>query len=67
MGIPLEDTTLIYCDNQLVVMNANLLDFTFKKKINSIPYQFVYYGSAKYEWICGRVVAHENPSYLMIK
>ena len=56
----MEYPTLIYCDNQLVVMNASL-------QINSIAYHFVYEGSEKDEWRCGRLGTDYNPSDLMTK
>ena len=67
MVIPVEDTTFIYCDNQSVVMNTSLPDFKTKKKINYILYHFVYEGSEKDEWRCGRVVIDDNRSDLMTK
>ena len=39
-GIPVEDSTFMYFDNQSVVMNDSLLDSTLKNKINSIAYHF---------------------------
>ena len=61
IGIPLEDPTFIYCDNQSVVMNASLLDSTLKNKINSIAYHFFCKGSAIDEWRCIRVGTGGNP------
>ena len=47
MGIPVEDPTFIYCDNQPVAMNAILQDSTPKNKINSIVYHIFGEGGAK--------------------
>ena len=40
VGIRVEYPTFVYCGNCSVVMEANLLDSTLKKKINSITYYF---------------------------
>ena len=47
LGTPVEDPTFGYCENQSVVMNASLQDFTIKNKSNSIVHHFVCEGNAK--------------------
>ena len=49
MGIPVEDPTLVYWDNQSVVTNASLPYSTLKKKSKSAAYHFVREGNEKYE------------------
>ena len=41
MGIPCEDPTFIYGDNQSVLANTTIPDSTLKKKSQSIAYHFV--------------------------
>ena len=67
MGIPVEDPTFIYWDNQSAVMNTGLPYSMLKNKRNSTAYHFVHEGSEKYEWRCGRVGIDDKPSYLMKK
>ena len=50
MGIPCEDPTFIYGDNQSVLANTTIPDSTLKKKSQSIAYHFVREGTAQDEW-----------------
>ena len=50
MGIPCEDPTFIYGDNQSVLANTTIPDSTLKKKSQSIAYYFVREGTARDEW-----------------
>lgn len=67
MGIPCEEPTFIYGDNQSVLCNTALPDSTLKKKSNSIAYLFVREGVAKDEWRTAYVNTHENPADLLTK
>jgi len=53
MGIPCEDPSFIYGDNQSVLYNTTLLESKLKKKSNSIAYHFVREGAAMKEWLTG--------------
>ena len=50
MGIPCDQPSHIYGDNQSVLANTTMLDSTLKKKSQSIAYHFVHEGSAHGEW-----------------
>ena len=65
MGIPVEDPTFVNCDNQSLATNSSLPEYKIAKKSNYIAYHFVREGSAKYEWMRGRVGTDDNPSDLM--
>jgi hypothetical protein len=67
MGIPCEDPTFIFGDNQSVLWNTTIPDSTLKKKSNSIAYHFVREGCAKDEWRTAYVNTHENPADLLTK
>ena len=67
MGIPCEDPTYIYGDNQSVLANTTIPDSTLKKKSQSIAYHFVREGSARDEWRTTYVNTHENESDLLTK
>ena len=41
MGIPVEDPTFIFGDNQSVLANTNIPESILKKKTQSIAYHFV--------------------------
>lgn len=49
MGIPCDDPTYIYGDNQSVLKNSSMPDSMLKKKSNSIAYNFVREGVAMKE------------------
>ena len=67
MGIPCEEPTFIYGDNQSVLCNSAKPDSTLKKKSNSIAYHFVREGVAKDEWRTAYVKTNENPADLFTK
>ena len=50
MGIPVEEPTYIYGDNQSVLANTKNPHSQLKKKSNSIAYHFVREGCARDEW-----------------
>ena len=67
MGIPCEDPTLIYGDNQSVLSNTSFPDSVLKKKSNAIAYHFVREGCARDEWRTAYVNTHLNPADLLTK
>jgi len=67
MGIPCEDPTFLFGDNQSVLWNTTIPDSTLKKKSNSIAYHFVREGCARDEWQTTYVNTHENPADLLTK
>ena len=67
MGIPCEDPTFFYGDNQSVLANTTIPDSTLKKKSQSIAYHFVREGTARDEWRMTYVNTHDNDSDLLTK
>jgi hypothetical protein len=67
MGIPCEEPTFIYGDNQSVLSNTANPDSTLKKKSNSIAYHFVREGVAKDEWRTAYINTNDNPADLLTK
>jgi hypothetical protein len=67
MGIPCEDPSFIYGDNQSVLYNSTLPESTLKKKSNSIAYHFVREGAAIGEWVTSYVRSGDNPSDILTK
>jgi hypothetical protein len=67
MGIPCDDPTFVYGDNQSVLANTTIPDSTLKKKSQSIAYHFVREGVAKDEWRTTYVNTHLNPADLLTK
>ena len=65
MGIPCEDPTFIFGDNQSVLANTTIPDSTLKKKSQSIAYHFVREGAARDEWRMTYVNTHENEADLL--
>ena len=47
MGIPVEEPTYIFGDNQSVLANTSAPESTLKKKSNAIAYHFVREGCAR--------------------
>ena len=60
MGIPVEEPTCIYHDNQSVLANTTIPDSTVMKKSQSIAYHFVHEGAARDECRTSYVNTHEN-------
>ena len=50
MGIPCNQPSHIYSDNQSVLANTTMPDSTVKKKSQSIAYHFVHDGSSHGDW-----------------
>eukprot|EP00970_Alexandrium_tamarense_P013767 scaffold3678_cov106-Alexandrium_tamarense.AAC.1 len=70
-GIPVEEPTLVYGDNQSVLANTTLPSSTLKKKSNSIAYHFVREGCARDEWSdewrTTYINTHLNPADMLTK
>lgn len=67
MGIPVEEPTYIFGDNQSVLANTSAPESTLKKKSNAIAYHFVREGCARDEWRTAYINTHENPADMMTK
>ena len=67
MGIPCEDPTFIYGDNQSVLVNTTIPNSTLKKKSQSITYHFVQEGAAWDEWRMTYINTQENEADLLTK
>ena len=67
MGIPCDDPTFVFGDNQSVLANTTAPDSTLKKKSQSIAYHFVREGVARDEWRTAYVNTHLNPADLLTK
>jgi hypothetical protein len=67
MGIPCEDPVYILGDNQSVLANTTIPNYTLKKKNQSIAYHFVREGAARNEWRTSYVNTHVNEADLVTK
>ena len=67
MGIPCDQPSHIYGDNQSVLATTTMPDSTLKKKSQSIAYHFVCEGSAHGEWRTAYVNTHDNKADLLTK
>ena len=67
MGIPCEDPTFIFGDNQSVLANTTIPDSTLRKKSQSITYHFVREGAVWDEWRTTYINTHENEADLLTK
>ena len=67
MGIPCDEPTYVYGDNQSVLANTTAPESQLKKKSNSIAYHFVREGCARDEWRTAYINTHENPADLLTK
>ena len=67
MGIPYEEPTVVYGDNQSVLANTTAPTSQLKKKSNSIAYHFVREGCARDEWRTTYVKSDNNPADWMTK
>ena len=67
MGIPCDEPSHIYSDNQAVLANTTMPDSTLKKKSQSIPYHFVREGSARGDWRMAYMKTHDNKADLLTK
>ena len=67
MGIPVDEPTLIYGDNQSVLANTTMPGYTLKKKTQSIAFHHVREGAAREEWQTAYVNTHDNVSVMLTK
>ena len=67
LGIPCEETTFVYVDNQSVLTNTSVPTSTLKKKSNSIAFRFVQEGCVSDEWRTTYVNTNGKQSYLFTK
>ena len=67
MGIPVEDPTFIFGDNQSVLANTIMPESQLKKKTQSIAYHFVRKWCACDEWRTAYISTHENVADLLTK
>ena len=67
MGIPCDQPSHIYGDNQSVQANMTMPDSTLKKKSQSIAYHFVRDRSAHGEWRTAYMNTHDNVADLLTK
>ena len=67
MGIPVEDPTFIFGDNQSVLANTTIPESQLNKKTQSIAYHFVREGCARDEWRTAYISTHEIVSDLLTK
>ena len=67
MGIPCDQPSHIYGDNQSDLANTTMPDSTLKKKSQSIAYHFVCERSAHGEWRMAYFNMHNNDADLLTK
>ena len=67
MGIPVEDPTFIFGDNQSVLANTTMPEYMLKKKTQSIAYHFVREGCVRDEWRTEYIRTHENVADMLTK
>ena len=67
MGIPVNGPAYIYGDNQSVIFNTSIPNYTLKKKSQSIAYHFTRGGAERDEWRTAYVNTNENESDLLTK
>ncbi len=67
MGIPVEEPSFIFGDNQSVLANTTRPESQLKKKTQSIVYHHVHRGCVKDKWHIAYVNTHENVAYLLMK
>ena len=67
IGIPVDDPTFIFGDNQSVLANTTMLESQLKKKTQGIAYHFVREGCDRDEWRTAYISTHENVADLLTK
>ena len=67
IGIPVEESSYMYSDNQSVLAGSTRPESTLKKKAQSIDFHFIWEGCAADEWHTTYINTSENISYLMKK
>ena len=66
-GIPVDEPDYVYGDNQLMLANTTMPQYTLKKKSQSIYFHFVHKVSAADEWCTTYINTSLNVAYLMTK
>ena len=66
-GIPVEEPSYMYGDNQSVLAGSTRPESTLKKKAQSIAFHFILEGYVADEWRTTYINASENISDLMTK
>ena len=67
MGIPVNNPTFIYGDNQSVLWNTTVPESSLKKKSCAVAYHFCREGVARLEWLTAYVKTNLNPSDVLTK
>ena len=67
MGIPCDEPTYVFGDNQSALANTTVPDSQLKKKSNSIAYHLVHDGCARDEWRTTYINTNGNPADLLKK
>ena len=67
MGIPVEEPTFIFGDNQSMLANTTMPESQLKKKKQSIAYHCVREGCARDEWRTVYISTHDNVTDLLTK
>ena len=67
MGIPVDEPTFFYGDNQSVLANNTMPGYNLKKKTQSIAFHNVREGIARNKWQTAYVNTHENVADMLTK
>ena len=67
MGIPVEDPTFIFGDNQSVLANTTMPEAMLKTKMQIITYDFVQEVCARDEWWTAYISTHKNFADMLTK
>ncbi len=67
MGIPVDEPTFVFGDNQSVLCNTTAPASTLKKKQYALAYHFVREGVARDEWRTAYITTDENVADLFTK
>jgi Reverse transcriptase (RNA-dependent DNA polymerase) len=67
MGVPFDETTTIYCDNESFVKNSTAPESTLKKKHNAICYHRTWEAQAAGYIRVGKILGTKNPADLFTK
>ena len=67
MGIPVNNPTFIYGDNQSILWNTTAPESSLKKKSCAVAYHFCREGVVRVEWLTAYVQKNLNPSDILTK
>ena len=67
MGIPVDEPTFVYGNNQSVLANTTMPGSTLKNKTQSIAFHHVREGTARDKWRTEYVNTHENVANMLTK